>query len=55
MGAAWINRPGKLLPSIFPGRAEQTAAYRLLSNDAETMDHVLDSHFERTVERIRND
>ena len=35
MGAAWINRLGEHLPSIFPGRAEQTAAYRLLSNDAK--------------------
>ena len=51
MGAAWVNRLGEHLPSIFPGRAEQTAAYRLLSNDAVTMDHILDSHFEQTVER----
>ncbi|MYG81630.1 MAG: IS4 family transposase [Gemmatimonadetes bacterium] len=51
MGAAWINRLGEHLPSIFPGRAEQTAAYRLLSNDAVTMEHILDSHFEQTVER----
>ena len=51
MGAAWEHRPGEHLPSIFPGRAEQTAAYRLLSNDAVTMDHILDSHFEQTVER----
>ena len=51
MGAAWVNRLGEHLPSIFPGRAEQTAAYRLLSNEAVTMDHILDSHFEQTVER----
>ena len=53
MGAAWLQRPGERLPSIFPGRAEQTAAYRLLSNDAVTMEHILDSHFEQTVERCR--
>ena len=53
MGAAWIRRSGEPLPAIFPGRAEQTAAYRLLSNDAVTMDHILDSHFEQTVERCR--
>ena len=53
MGAAWVHRLGEHLPSIFPGRAEQTAAYRLLSNDAVTMDHILDSHFEQTVERCR--
>ena len=51
MGAAWLKRPGDHLPSIFPGRAEQTGAYRLLSNDAVTMEHILDSHFEQTVER----
>ncbi len=51
MGAAWIKRLGEHLPSMFPGRVEQTAAYRLLSNDAVTMDHILDSHFEQTVER----
>ena len=53
MGAAWIRRPGEPLPSIFPGRAEQAAAYRLLSNGAVTMEHILDSHFEQTVERCR--
>ena len=53
MGAAWVHRLGEHLPSIFPGRAEQTAAYRLLSDDAVTMDHILDSHFEQTVERCR--
>ena len=53
MGAAWVDRLGESLPSIFPGRAEQTAAYHLLSNDAVTMDHILGSHFEQTVERCR--
>ena len=53
MGAAWMHRLGEHLPSNVPGRAEQTAAYRLLSNDAVTMDHILDSHFEQTVERCR--
>ena len=53
MGAAWVDRLGEHLPSIFPGRAEQTAACRLLSNDAVTMDHILDSHFEQTMERCR--
>ncbi len=53
MGAAWTRRLGERVPAIFPGRAEQTAAYRLLSNDAVTMEHILDSHFEQTVERCR--
>ena len=51
MGAAWVELLGEHLPAISPGRAEQTAAYRLLSNDAVTMDHILDSHYEQTVER----
>ena len=51
MGAAWLRRLGEPLPSIFPGRAEQTGAYRLLSNDAVRMEHILESHFEQTVER----
>jgi len=51
MGGAWIRHPGKHLPAIFPGRAEQTAAYRLLSNGAVRMEHILESHFEQTVER----
>ncbi len=53
MGAAWARRLGEHLPSIFPGRAEQAAAYRLLSSGAVTMEHVLESHFEQTVERCR--
>ncbi len=53
MGAAWTRRLGVHLPAIFPGRAEQAAAYRLLSNDGVTMEHILESHFEQTVERCR--
>ena len=53
MGAAWTSRLGEHLPAIFPGRAEQAAAYRLLSNEAVTMEHILASHFEQTVERCR--
>ena len=47
------NRLGEHLPAIFPGRAEQAAARRLLSNDGAAMEHILDSHFEQTVERCR--
>ncbi len=53
MGAAWTRRPGESLPAIFPGRAERAAACRLPSNGAVTMEHVPESHFERTVERCR--
>ncbi len=53
MGAAWTRRLGAPLPALFPGRAEQAAAYRLLSNGAVTMEHVPESHFEQTVARCR--
>ncbi len=51
--AAWTRRLGESLPAIFPGQAEQAAAYRLLSNKAVTMEHIPASHFEQTVERCR--
>ena len=51
MGTAWMQSLGASLPVIFPGRAEQTGAYRLLSNAGVTMAHILDSHVEQTVER----
>ena len=53
MGAAWTRRLGEHLPAVFPGRAEQAAAYRLLSNGSVRMEHILESHFEQTVERCR--
>ncbi len=53
MGRAWNDRPGEILPVIFPGEAEQKAAYRLLSNWNVTMDHVLEGHQEAMVERCR--
>ena len=53
MGGAWLERPGEELPKIFPGKAEQQAAYRLLSSERVAMEHVLDSRFEATAERCR--
>ena len=53
MGAAWLRRPGDPLPAVFPGRTEQMGACRLLSNPEVTMEHVLDSRYEATVERCR--
>ncbi len=50
---AWARRLGEGLPAIFPGQAEQAAAYRLLSNKAVKMEHMPASHFEQTVERCR--
>ena len=53
MGVAWQDHLGQSLPEIFPGRAEQQAAYRLLSNPGVGVEHILASHFEATVERCR--
>ncbi len=53
MGRAWNDRPGEVLPVIFPGEAEQRAAWRLLSNPKVTMDHILEGHQEAMVERCR--
>lgn len=53
MGAAWQEQLGKPLPEIFPGKAEQQAGYRLLSNRRVGMEHILEPHFEATVERCR--
>ena len=53
MGATWNRRLGQSLPLILPGRAEQTATCRLLSNDAVTMEHVLVSQSAQAVERCR--
>ena len=40
-------------PELTSRRAEQAAAYRLLSSETLTMEHILYSHFEQTVERCR--
>ncbi len=55
MGKAWLERPGEPLPVIFPGQAEQKAAYRLLSNARVRMAHILEPHYEATVERCRRE
>ncbi len=53
MGRAWNDRPGEILPTIFPGEAEQKAADRLWSNPRVTMDPILEGHQEARVERCR--
>ena len=53
MGAAWQERLGQSLPVIFPEKADQRAAYRLLSSKGVAMEHILEPHFEATVERCR--
>ncbi len=44
MGEAWCGRPGA--PIIFPGEAEQQAAYRFLSNPRIGMRDILEPHQE---------
>ena len=53
MGRAWLRHLGESLPVIFPARAEQKAAYRLLSNEKVSMEHILEPHQEMLVERCR--
>ncbi len=55
MGRAWLQCPGKDITEIFPEKASRKAAYRLLSNPRATMDHILASHYEATVERARGE
>ncbi len=54
MGDAWCGRPGAPLPVIFPGEAEQQAAYRFLSNPRIGMQDILEPHQEAMVERCRS-
>ncbi len=51
MGAAWTGRRGKHRPAIFPGRAEQGAASRLLANAAVPMEHRRESQCVKTAAR----
>ena len=44
MGKAWQKRPGRPLPEIFPGQAEQRAAHRMLSNPGVKMEHTGGPH-----------
>ena len=47
-------RPGAPLPVIFPGEAEQRAAYRFLSNPRLGVQDILEPHQEAMVERCRS-
>ncbi len=51
MGRAWLEHPGAAVPEIFPARADRKAAYRLLSNEGVTMNHILEPHQATMVER----
>lgn len=55
MGAAWERHPGQPLPAIFPGGAEQQAAYRFLHNTRVSSEDVLQPHREALVERCRQE
>ena len=51
MGRAWLTHLGAALPVVFPDKAERKAAYRVLSNDRVTMEHILESHQAAMAER----
>ena len=53
MGKAWEQCPGQPLPAIFPGRAEQQAAYRFLHNGKVAEEDILQPHREALLERCR--
>ena len=53
LGASWERHPGQPLPAIFPGSAEQQAAYRFLHNSRVCSEDILQPHREALVERCR--
>ncbi len=54
MGQCWTRRLGQPLPAIFPNSADQKAAYRVLSNPRIHRQHILEPHYESTVDRCRD-
>ena len=55
MGRKWQHSPGAGLSAVFPDRAGKKAAYRLLSNEKVTMEHILEPHRAALVERCRQE
>ena len=55
LGGAWERHPGAPLPAVFPGSAEQQAAYRFLHNKKVHGDDILQPHREALVERCRQE
>ncbi|MXY70035.1 MAG: IS4 family transposase [Acidobacteriia bacterium] len=53
LGKAWEQCPGQPLPALFPGRAEQQAAYRFLHNGKVAAQDILQPHREALLERCR--
>jgi len=51
MGKAWERRPGQPTPVRFPDEAARKGACRLLSNKKVSMDDILESHRQSTVDR----
>lgn len=54
MGEAWCARPASPLTVIFPGEAQQRAAYRFLSNPRVGIRDILEPHQEAMAERCRS-
>ena len=50
--SALAERPTASIPAACGGHAEMAAAYRFFNNDKVTFDRVLESHIERTCERV---
>ena len=55
MGQAWEDQLGKTLPTIFPRRSAQVAAYRFLHNPHVTREDILQPHREALAERSRQE
>ena len=55
LGSAWEGHPGQPLPAVFPGGAEQQAAYRFLHNKKVGVEDILQPHREALVERCRQE
>ena len=53
LGAGWWRHPGEPLTAVFPGSAEQQAAYRFLHNSKVDSEDILQPHREALVERCR--
>ncbi len=53
LGQAWEHNPGRCLPAICPGCAQEQAAYRFLHNPRAQLDDILQPHREAMAERCR--
>ena len=53
MGRAWLRLAGSSIPVLFPRRSQRRAAYRLLSSEGVSMQHILEPHQASTAERCQ--